>query len=270
MSVDLAASRIVSWRPGVSGATVTLTVLDPSGSDSTPSVTEESGVYSATLTTTQPGQYQLRWTSGNATVPAFTDVLNVWPEAPRYLLSLDDARRAATGGSSPTSDDRDIQLYNASGTVVIEDVVGQVLATTFKQETDGGRPAINLWRRVVTDGTVTVKVNGVELVEEQDFIVDRAAMIVYAGSRTAPSHFPYGRLNVEITYTAGFPTLPPNIEQAAHELIRHQWQVGKQAVHAEWSSAPSGDDTLDTTPSGYLIPRRVLQLCRATPKLPSF
>jgi hypothetical protein len=272
MSVDFAATHDVSWTPYPSetGKTVTLTAISPVGGTTTPSVSEAAGVYSASLVTGQPGQYQLSWAMSDDPGLTFTDVLNVWPEHPRYLLSLADARKAATGRTAASSEDSTIQLFNASGTVVIEDVAGSVIPAPETQVTDGGRPAINLWKRLAADADVTVTVNGTALVEESDFIVDRTAMIIYAGSRTSPGRFSDGRLNVSITYTSGVVTLPPNIEQAAIELIRHQYQVGHQAVHAEWSHDPSGDDTLEATPSGFLLPRRVIQLCRATPRLPSF
>jgi hypothetical protein len=270
MSIDLGTTKTVSWALGTTGATVVLTVTNPAGATSTPTVTEASGTYSAPVPLTTPGQYQLRWTKAAAPAAAYTDVLNVWPSAPRYLLSLDDCRRAVKVTAADTTRDELLRLFNASGTLVIEDVAGKILPAAKVQDTDGGRPSINLWHRITEDTDLTVTVDGVALVEETGFIVDREAAIVHAGSRQFPSRFPAGRLNVRIEYSAGRATIPANIEQAAVELIRHQYQVGHQAVHAEWSADPSGDDTLDTTPSGYLIPRRVLQLCRPTPKLPSF
>ncbi|HEY4269511.1 MAG TPA: hypothetical protein VGM94_15120, partial [Galbitalea sp.] len=238
---------------------------DPVGAVTTPDVTATGSVFSSVVPTAQPGQYQLRWMNEAANPATFTDVLNVWPEVPRFLLSMDEARLAV--GSLPPLAGRDqlLRLFNASGTIVLEDVVGTILPLPKTQTTNGGRPAIVLWHKITPDTTVTVTVDGTAW-QDDAFVIDAAAAIVYAKS----GWFPKGIQNVVIEYSSGAPVIPANLQQAATELIRHQYQVGYQAVHAEWSTDPSGDDQLAETPSGFLIPRRVMQLCRPTPKLPGF
>jgi hypothetical protein len=269
MSVELAAQRTVTWKPGAADLTVVLTVTSPVGEVTTPAITADASTYTATIPTLQPGQYQLRWTVADQSY-ALTDVLNVWPANPRYLLSMDDARRAATGRTTASADDDFIRLFNASTTVVIEDVAGTVLVKPVTQTTDGGRRAIVLWHKITPSTEISVVANDTTLVEGRDFVVDRAAAIIYAGSKTSRSAFPSGQLNIDITYSTGEAVIPPNIEQAAIEFMKHQWQIGHQAVHAEWSNDPSEDDSLVNTPSGFLIPRRVMQLCRPAHPLPGF
>jgi hypothetical protein len=272
--VQEGATATVQWTLSA-GRTVVLNVTAPDGTTSAPPVTPDGAVYSSTFTTVLPGQYRLAWEATDAAPAALADVLNVWPSDPRYLISLDDARRFAGSGHAPamTADqDSLLQLFNAAATVIIEDIVGAVLLQSVTQDEDGGKTGIALWQRPATGTAIVLTVNGVTWLEGTDFTVDRNAGIIYAGGSTAPLHFPLGRQNIHVGYTTGGAPITPNILQAAGELVKHQWQVGYQAVHAEWTSDPSGDDALpdEATPSGFLIPRRVMQLCRPTPRLAGF
>lgn len=262
--VDLGSATAVSWPLGATAQTVVLTVTKPDGTTATPAVTEAAGTYTATVTTALPGQYRLRWTKDAGTAASFTDVLNVWPTDPRFILSIADVRRFA--GASSTDDDL-LRLFSASATVVIEDIVGAVLVREIVQSADGGKTGVALWNRITEGMDVAVTVGGVTQTEGTDFTVDRNAAIVYCGGPSSPSRFPDGRQNIVITYQTGESIIPSNIQQAAGELIKHLFQVGHQAVHADWSTDPSTDEQAET-PSGFLVPRRVLQLCRASDTLP--
>lgn len=267
MSDDLAARHTVQWTPGQPGALAVLTVIGPDGTSTTPSVTENAGTYSAVVVTGLPGQYLLRWVIAGS-VHAESDVLNVWPEHPRFILSMDAARRAAAK-PGPSADDELIRLLNAAATAVIESLAGIVLAKPIVQTTSGGRRACVLWHKLAPDADVIVRANGTVLVDGQDYVVDRHAMIVYAGSTTDRGWFPPGQLNIEIEYSTGG-AVAPNIEQAAIELVRHQWKIGHQAVHADWTGDPSQDDDLVQTDDGFWIPKRVYQLCKPAQRLPGF
>ena len=58
-AVDLNNATPASWALGTTGATVVLTVTRPDGVTATPSVTEASGVYTATVSTPLAGRYIL-------------------------------------------------------------------------------------------------------------------------------------------------------------------------------------------------------------------
>lgn len=267
--VDLGAATTVSWALGVNGVTVVLTVTKPDGSTVTPAptVTESSGVYSASVPSSLPGRYLLSWSKDATPDAAFTDVLNVWPADPRFMLSIADVREYVGLAATDTSADSKLRLFSASATVVIEDIVGAVLVRTVTQKANGGKTGVALWERITESADITVTVDGTVQTEDTDYTIDRNAAIVYAGGPTSPGRFPAGRQNISIEYSVGEDVIPPNLLQAAGELIRHLYQFGHQAVHAEWSDAPSTDD-LAETPSGWLVPRRVLQLCRASSVLP--
>ena len=125
--VDLGAATAVSWVLGVASQTVVLTVTAPDGTTATPTVTETTGTYSATVATALPGRYLLSWVKAAAPAAAYTDILDVWPADPRFIISLDDARAAVAWTAGNTAKDDTLRLFVAAATVVIEDIAGAVV-----------------------------------------------------------------------------------------------------------------------------------------------
>ncbi len=261
--LDLGAQAAVSWSPTSGVQTgVALTVTKPDGSTELPTVTENGGTYTATVESPFPGRYLLRWTSDT---DAYTDVLDVWPEDPRFIVGLGDARAALNIRASDTTNDSDLRLYIAAATVVVEDIVGAVLVRQVEQSADGGKTGIALWERPDPDAVITVTVNGAVL-EQDGFTVDYNAAIVYCGGQQSTVSFPRGRQNVVVNYSSGGQAIAPNVRLATRELIRHLWQVGKQATHSTYGHEAEGAPA--TTPSGFAVPKRVIELCASTPRLP--
>jgi len=253
--VDVGDTTIVSWNPGTTGLTVTLTATAPDGTTSAPTVTETAGVYAASLATPQAGRYRLRWASPTATN---SDVLNVWPVDPRALISFDEAVAALRWRpQEATQREDDLRLHIAAATEVIEDIVGAVLVRTIVQTADGGKTGVALWER--PDEIVEVKVDGTVTT---DYVANLGAAIVYAG-KDPDVRFPEGRQIIEITYTTGASTTAPSIRDAARILVRHM-------TLADQSPNPAPVDGGDTsrTPSGFLVPNRVLELCANRRPLP--
>lgn len=259
-AIDLGADVPVSWVAGVAGATVTLAVTRPDGEpvDPAPEVTDDDKTYSATVSATIPGRYLLSWSQSAPTAAAYTDVFDVWPADPRFLIPLADMV-AAIRQTTPVSasDMSDMRLFIASATPIIEDIVGAVLADTRTQDGDGGKTGIALWERPETVTSVTV--NGVPWTVEEQYIVDTNAGIVYAGSRVSRRRFPPGQLNVQIAYTVGSGVIKPNIKMATIELVRHLWQLGRQSRGAVIPGETQPQ--MGYTPSGFAVPNRVLELC---------
>lgn len=263
MPIDLGTTTTVQWNRGAAatGHTVTLTVIRPDATTLTPTVSETAGLYSASVPGSQPGRYLLTWTDTTDTVKA-TDTLEVWPADPRFIISGADAIAALGWNDASVAKNGDsLRLYIATATEVIEDIVGALLIRTVEQYADGGRTGVLLWERpseivsVTVDGTATT-----------DYIVNRNAAILYA--KPAGARFPDGLQNIVVTYKAGAAEIAPNIQLAARELVRHLWQVGQQ-VPAQPS--PSGDysqQPMGMTPSGFAVPKRVLELCRPNHALP--
>ncbi|MBW9118882.1 hypothetical protein JNB63_02120 [Microbacterium trichothecenolyticum] len=253
MPIDVGTIAEVQWtRTG--GHTVTLTVTKPDGTTINPTPTETTGTFKADVPCEQPGRYVLRWTD---TTDSFTyvDTLEVWPEDPRFLISLEDAMDSLKWlGAQRNADGPKLRLYVAAATEVIEDITGAVLQRTVEQIADGGRTGVALWERPSEIVTVTVDGNATT-----DYIANLNAAIVYA--KPAGSRFAPGLQNVVITYRVGGSAIAPSIQLGARELIRHLWQVGQQAL----TTNPAEMVTLDPrqmsfTRSGFAVPNRVIEL----------
>lgn len=263
MPIDLGTTTTVEWNRGsaATGHSVTLTVTRPDGTTITPTVGDTAGVFSADVPGSLPGRYLLTWLDTTDTVKA-TDTLEVWPADPRFIISGADAV-AALGWNAATIEAKgdSLRLYIATATAVIEDIVGAVLIRTVVQTSDGGRTGVALWERpsaitsVVVDGTAWA-----------DYVANLNAAIVYASKHGA--QFPSGRQNIVITYTTGDAEIPPNIQLAARELVRHLWQVGQQVPAQPSQTGDYTQQPMGMTPSGFAVPKRVLELCRPNHALP--
>lgn len=258
--VDLGNATTVSWTAATSATTV-LTVTLPDGTEATPTVaTSAAPTYTASVATSQAGRYLLTWTQAS-TDAVYTDVLNVWPADPRLLISVDDVRTALRQPTAFSAADReDMRLVIAAATEVIEDVVGTVVATTKTQTSDGGKQGVALYHRPTA--ITSVVEDGVTLTDGVGYVAALDLGIVYAGTTRSPRFFNPGRRNIVITYTAGATTISPNVLQAAVELCRHMWALTRQSnVRAQLPGDQPTEDYAET-PSGFLIPRRVMQLLK--------
>jgi hypothetical protein len=253
--VDVADTTTVSWALGQTGKTVVLTVTAPDSTTSTPTVTETTGVYSAAVPTPQSGQYKLRWVTTGA---ANTDVINVWPQDPRFIISFDEAVSALRWRDNEARERaEDLRLHIASATEVLEDIVGAVLVRTVVHNADGGTGAVVLAQRPDTINSVTV--NGVACTS---YVADKTAGIIYAGS-SLTSTFPEGRQIVRVTYTTGAAAVSPSIIDAARILVRHM--VSREEAPRP---TPGVEGEFSRTPSGFLVPNAVIELCANRRPLP--
>lgn len=256
-AIDLGNATAVSWTPGATGATVVLTVTLPDLTTATPAVTESSGTYSATVSTPQAGRYRLKWSIA-ATSKVYTDILDVWPADPRFIVSVDEMISAIRQTTTVAATDRsDMRLFIAAATPVIEDVTGAVLVRTVTQTEDGGKSGVALYERATAITSVTV--DGTALAAGVDYVWNENAAVLYAGSTSAKSHFSDGQQNVVIVYSVGSSTIAANVRMATIELVRHWWQWGRQ-THRAALPGDSPATPMSTTPAGYAVPTRVLEL----------
>lgn len=248
-SIDLGARVEVTWpdAPTAAGVTLALAVVQPDGTAFEPAPTVTAG--KASFTPLMPGRHLLRWTSSGEVVGAHTDVVDVWPEDPRFIFPPEQAKASLNWTSPKPSDVEDLRLYVAAATPVIEDIVGPVVRTNHVYTAAGGS---FLMLPVVNAAVTSVRVNGAEFV---DFFADPAGTVT-AGTQYARRGFPTG--TVEVYYTVGMQVIPPNIQLAARELVRHMWQIGRQAIGRNGRQDPTAEAY---TPSGFAVPRRVIELC---------
>jgi hypothetical protein len=146
-----------------------------------------------------------------------------------------------------------LTAYIDAAVRVIEDIVGPVGDATRTVTVNGGGRAIVLPSPAATITSVTVAG-----VATTDYTADLVAGIVYGGSFATPTYFYPGNQNVVITYTVGNDNPPANVVLAARELVRFWWQQGQQANRPSFGEAGDSDEY---TPSGFAVPRRVIELC---------
>jgi hypothetical protein len=168
---------------------------------------------------------------------------------PRFLLSFDDAVRALRWrAADATKYADDLRLHLAAATEVIEDIAGAVLVRTIVQYADGGKTGVALWEK--PDEVLTVEVDGTATTA---YVPNLNAGIVYATPHG--ERFAEGRQNVKITYRTGSATISPAIRDAVRILLQHM-------VAVEQGPGPLvGDTETARTPSGFLVPNRVVTLC---------
>ncbi len=261
-SIDLGAKATVKWPAAPDTGPYALAVKKPDGTTLAPppDVTGYKETTQAEFTPTMPGRHLLSWTANGA--DAYTDVLDVWPADPKFLIPLDEVvaglRLPSNADPSRTTD---LRLYVAAATPVIEDITGPLLAATKTLTTWGGRRSVTLPH--LPNQVVSVVVDGVPV---PAYVPDLASGIVYAGTRHAMAYFPYGELVV--TYKIGDAEIPPNVRLAARELVRFWWQGGMQGSGGGIRS--SVPDAEVYTPSGFAVPRRVMELCTPNEQIGGF
>lgn len=177
------------------------------------------------------------------------------------IITLDDALASLYGNPAPTAtaNDEDIERYIESATPVIENIVGPVIEREVTWSFDGGDCAINLPARV--QAITSVEVDGVATTA---YVADLTAGVIHALGRFAP-----GYQNVVVEATVGYADdeYPANVVLAARELVRFWWQQGRQGNRPAFGNEIP--DT-DSTPLGFLVPKRVMELLQATPSVGGF
>jgi hypothetical protein len=184
------------------------------------------------------------------------------------VLSLTDARAALGIPATETAKNADITFYIGAVVPIIEDIVGPVDSRSCDEWHDGGGSIVLDEAPVRTVASVTETSGGVtrtlteqpldgETGNPYGYTLDEATGRL--DRRSAGSWIPFaeGRRNVHVTYTAGRQACPPNVTLAARRLLRHLWQQEQNGGRP----AMSGAEPTVTTPSGYAVPRVVVELC---------
>ena len=237
------------------GGNPTCTVTKPDGTTTTATVTKPStGNYQGAYTTTSAGRHRFTFTGSgtNSGALPWSDVADVWPADPRFIISLADAKAALNVPAGARVNDDELRLYIAATTEIIEDIVGAVLSTTRTQTFDGGRNAILLSERATSITSVTV--GGTTTT---NYVANLSSGVVYAGA-TGVDWFTDGKQNVTVAYTTGSSSIDPNVILAAREEVSFLYQLGQQGGRPSLGgSVPD----MSWTPSGFAVPKRVIELC---------
>lgn len=252
-SLDLGAKATVRWPTAPETGPYALAVKKPDGTtlDPAPLVTGFRESTQAEFVPAMAGRYLLSWTAGGA--GAYTDVLDVWPQDPQFLISLEEAVAGLKfAANADPAKSLDLRLYVAAATPVIEDIVGPMVATTRTFETWGGTPTVILPH--LPNQIISIMAGDVPVL---DYVTEYG--ILYSGSRSMVTAFPSGEL--VITYRTGNAEIPPNIRLATREVVRYWWQGGMQGSGSGGNIRSQQADSDAFTPSGYAVPRRVIELC---------
>lgn len=258
-------------NPVAAGAAVA-TVTLPDGTSSTPAVTNPTlGTYKATFATTQAGRHEIRWVATGANAQAYTDVFNVAAAAPGLIISLDEARNAIGFAAAATARDEDVRGYIAAASVVIEDLVGTVVRRTCDEWYDGGAGTVRLLHPPVLSITSVTESFGssVRTLTEQPldgggfgsfgYTVDLDDGILQRRVAGQIGVFQPGRRNVGVVYVAGRTVVPENVTKATRRLVKHLWDQEQTPGRPDLGGADGV--AMTTTPSGFAVPRAVIELC---------
>lgn len=178
------------------------------------------------------------------------------------LITLPDVKTALGLGNTGDYDEV-LAGYVDAAVAVIEDIVGPVVTGTRTATFNGGASSVVLGGPISEITSVTV--NGVALTATQ-YTANLAAGIVYGGSQYGTYGFASGIQNVIVQYSVGSDDDPPaNVKLAALELVRFWWQIGQQGNRPSFGEAAEADEY---TPSGFAVPRRVIELCGPNMRAP--
>lgn len=249
---------------GADGSTTAvLTIELPDGTPATPTPTSPSlGRYEVSFPPTQAGRHGVRWTS-TAPASAHADVFDVRPAAPRYLISLADAKRHLNMRSTRTTDDEELRGHIEAATEAIELYLRE--AVVRRPEVDkvklrrhtsqlmlDHRPVVSLTSVVSLDGTTTWDV------ADLDVDTDTGLLSVVSGPALSGT--------VLVTYIAGRSVIPPNYSRAA-ELVVESLVCGQRAPAVGPPATPGGEAELEPDDYGVVIPPKARELLGASAPL---
>lgn len=266
--------------PVETGPTLTVTLPDGTVDTLTPDIEADgTGLWHVDYTTTLEGRHVARWVGTGAGAFAYAEAFTVDPADVGYLFTLEAGKRAlGWTPSRATSRDDQVRDYIAAVTPIIEDIVGPIIPRTVDEWLDGGRDALLLTTipvLAITSLTEWTGTTGYPLTEQPfnvstvydgyGYTLNKATGMLLRTNGGFSGRFAYGRGNVHAVYVAGLSAVPPNVLLAAKEQFRFLYQYGQQAQHPNLGD---DDSAVEYTPSGFAVPRRVIELCAGARRLP--
>jgi hypothetical protein len=234
-------------------STVTLTITQPDGTPTSPSVANPpsvTGEYRVTFIPTQIGLHAWRFVATGPNT-AYQDVFNVRDTVSPSLVSMADAKKHLRITS--TEFDDQLREYLEASTKVVEGYVGPIVRRTHTRRVRGYRSEIALPHTQVTAVTaVTLVRDGSTPVTLSDLAINTPAGIVtYKNGQ----YFPYG--DMDWTYTVGRTVVDPNWTQAAELIFQTRWQ---QSQLGNLPSIQGDNPGYVVSGSGYLVPYAAMAL----------
>ena len=263
------------------GTAPTCTVTKPDGTTASAIVTTSAtGTYAAAHASTMPGRHLFTWSSipqTNSGGFPKSNLYDVWAADPRYLIGLEDARTALNLPAGVRATDEELRLYVASATPIVEDIWGPVLAATIDEQHDGGAVDIALDHVPVASITSVTEYDGATAwtltkaanpaaATTYSYTVDMTTgTLTRRSTLGAVRPFARGHRNIWITYVVGTAGVTPiEVTLGTRELVRHLYQVGQQGARPAFGAV----DDMQMTPSGFAVPRRVMEILKPGPRTP--
>lgn len=234
----------------------------------TPTHAGTPGAYYADVTVDTPGRITWEWTASGAVVSKKHDqayVRNPWAG----ILSLREAKEHLNKSLTDTSDDDEILDWIDALTIAVEKETGPIVPRPYVETFDGGKRQLFLTytpivsvsevREVWGDADIrilTPEVSGGPY-GDNDYYVDLDTGMIERRNGGYPQSFPFGCMNVRVTYSAGRTPIPANLRLATRELLSHHWRASQLSSGA---TRPRSDVPADSTIMQYGMPNRVTTL----------
>lgn len=252
LAVDVRDAANVLVNP----VSIALTITLPDGTTANPSVANPpavTGRFFADYAPSQAGRHGVRWTSTSPTT-AFSDIFDVRPAAPAYIVSLADAKGQVQIPPTVTTHDEELRGWVEAATEVVERHSNRVVTRRAVVETQLlslvnrvallYRPVISLTSIAQLNGAATWMVGGMD--------VDESGILTVL---TGPALSGL----VRFTYVAGYLIPPAHLTKAALIIIQHLWDSQRGEVGAPRFGGLSGT-MIQVQGVAYAIPNRAIEL----------
>lgn len=234
------------------GGAVVLTVERPDGTTVTPGISHPAtGVYQVDYVPTMPGRHVAQWVCTGANASGYTDVFDVRPASPAYIVGLADVKQQLN--ITGTQDDEELRAFLEAVTGVVEGRLGRaVVRRAFTQTFDAAGELALPWTPVVSLTSVAT-VDGDTIWDVNDLTVSTSGIVTASANATA--------LVGQITavWVAGAAVVPANWALAARIIVQHLWDTQRGS---KGGAHPAGLDTPGAgfTSFGYALPNRAVEL----------
>jgi hypothetical protein len=232
---------------------VTLTIGLPDGTSITPSPANPTvGRYQLDYITTQVGRHTVRWVATGSNGSAYTDVFDVRPSDPGFLLSMASAKAALNIPSTSTGNDEEIRELIEAVTAIVED---------YRKEAVVRRVVVE---QVSTDRTWSLFLKKSPIISVTSIAAGSVTWTAFSVDtdlgEVASAGAPFvGDLTV--TYVAGRAVIPGNFVKAAKIIAKHLWEEQQTPGMGGRVFGVGGDDiSAGIAGLGFALPNRAAEL----------
>lgn len=220
------------------------------------------GTFSYSLPTTLAGRTVGRWlftmapVNGISATVAYSEVHEVQPADPGFIIGLAGAKRHLNIPASVTTDDEEIRDWLAAITRVIENEIGVCTPRTVVDKLNGDYRSRVIRLKQVPVISVASIVPSHTLGGGRSYSSAETS-VTEDGQLTNINGWEFIGGPWTITYLAGRVSISANVTQAAKIILGHWWQTQRGAGTPAYLG---GDDVTSGTESGFSVPNRAMEL----------